>query len=278
MTGTPIGLVGLGLIGGSLARDLAARGHTVVGADADPATRDAALAAGAIQDAFEPGGDAAAALARTGIVVLATPVRAAPGMLRWLARVAPPHAVLTDVGSTKRSILEAAAAAGVGHRFVGGHPMAGDHRSGWDAARSGLFRGATVWLCTTGPEAESAVRTVEALWSGVEAVPRRIDADEHDRRLAWTSHLPQLVASAVGLALRAYGVGAAELGPGGRDVTRLAASDPAVWTDVLLDNADAMGPAMAALGRELDRLRRLAEAGDEPGLRAALEEARSWKA
>jgi prephenate dehydrogenase len=284
-----IAVVGLGLVGGSLARDLAARGYRVIGADQDARMVEAALADGVLAGGFavgEAGGGRGGGVKEAGVVVVATPVRAAVSVLRWLAEAARGDAIITDVGSTKRSIVEAAGAAGLGGRFVGGHPMAGDHGSGWEASRQGLFIGAPVWLCAGEEHAGQAqghhggrpVALVEALWEEVGARPRRIDALEHDQMVAWSSHLPQLLATALGCALNGAGVDRAGLGPGGRDTTRLAGSDPTVWTDILMDNADAVEPALDALMEELVRLRRHIGGLDDASLRAALDDARQWAA
>jgi prephenate dehydrogenase len=305
-----IAVVGLGLMGGSLARDLAAKGHRVIGADADEEVVEAALAEGVIAGAFGVGeagtgtgtagrgrgtgtagrgtGTAGTGTGRgtgggvgeAGLVVVATPVRAAIRVVRWLAGAARGDAVITDLGSTKRSIVEAASAAGLGGRFVGGHPMAGDDRSGWSASRQGLFLGADVWLCPGEPESgvECGVALVEALWEEVGARPRRIDAVAHDHVVAWTSHLPQLLVTALGRALNGAGVDRSRLGPGGREATRLAGSDPAMWTDILVDNADALEPALDALLEELVRLRRQVAGLDDASLRAALDDTRRWAA
>lgn len=281
-----IAVVGLGLMGGSLARDLAARGYRVVAADPDAAALADARAHGVISGTFPVGGDRGGGgggdgseeqgLAEAGLIVVATPVRSALPILRWLAGAAPPRAVLTDVGSTKRSITEAAGAAGLSARFVGGHPMAGDHRSGWAAAREGLFIGSRVWLCAADDRAADAEALVAAMWTEVGARPLTVDAVEHDEMVAWSSHLPQLLASALGCALDGAGVDRSRLGPGGRDTTRLAGSDPALWTDILMDNADALEPALDALLEELVRLRRHIGGLDDASLRATLEDARRW--
>ena len=203
-----VGIVGLGLMGGSLARDLAAAGWRVLGTDRDPAVeaaaRDADIVAGPV------------AMADVDVLVLAVPVRAAPA---WLHRLGPrlgPGATVTDVGSTKRSVVEAAEAAGLGPRFVGSHPMAGDHRSGWAASRTGLFRGAAVWLCPAHDAAPATLARIAGLWEAVGAEPRRIDAHDHDRLLARVSHLPQAAATALAAALARDGVVPDQLGPGGR--------------------------------------------------------------
>jgi prephenate dehydrogenase len=186
-----VAVVGLGLVGGSLARDLAARGCRVLAADRDPDVLAAAIAEGVVAGAFDvrdaigidtvAGTYAAAAaerargaLSEVSLVIIATPVGAAPAVLEWLAAVAPRDAVLTDVGSTKRGIMAAAAAAGVAHRFVGGHPMAGSHRSGWAASCRGLFEGARTWLCAAGTDAAALrKRGVVVGGGGSDAVPHR---------------------------------------------------------------------------------------------------------
>jgi prephenate dehydrogenase len=289
-----VAVVGLGLVGGSLARDLAARGCRVLAADRDPDVLAAAIAEGVVAGAFDvdvvdaigidtvAGTYAAAAaerargaLSEVSLVIIATPVGASPAVLEWLAAVAPRDAVLTDVGSTKRGIMAAAAAAGVAHRFVGGHPMAGSHRSGWAASCRGLFDGVRTWLCAAGADA-AALRSVESLWEVVGATPSLIDAGEHDRHVAWTSHLPQLLSSALGCTLAGAGVTRAGLGAGGRDTSRLAGSDPAMWTDILLANDDEMVPALDALMEELVRFRHHLANRDAAALAQALEAARRW--
>lgn len=269
-----VGIVGLGLIGGSLARDLTDAGWRVTAADQDDETLRAAIDSGAV--------DAELDLEAQGLdlLVIAVPVRAALDVVRRLGGGpdGPSPPVVTDVGSTKRSVVDAAVAAGLGDRFIGGHPMAGDHRSGWSAARSGLFRGAPVWLCPAPGASPSAMRRVESLWAAVGAFTGTIDAAEHDRRLALTSHLPQAAASALAATLASAGLTPDDLGPGGRDVTRLAGSDPDMWTDILLDNADEVGPALDALADALRSLGHEITSGDDSAVRGWLDASRAWSA
>ena len=266
--GRTVGIVGLGLVGGSLARDLAAAGWRVLGTDRDPTTARRARADGVVAGPIDPGA--------VDLVVLAVPVRAAAGWLRSLADSVAPTAVVTDVGSTKRGVVEAAGAAGLGDRFVGSHPLAGDHRSGWTASRTGLFDDAPVWLTPTPETDPGALAAVEALWRAVGGRPRRITAEDHDRLLARISHLPQLAATALAGTLDRAGIEAEQLGPGGRDTTRLAGSDPDMWTDILIENGDEVGPALDALIAELTRLRRAIHGLDDATLRSLLDEARTW--
>ncbi|MGH7448899.1 MAG: prephenate dehydrogenase, partial [Longimicrobiales bacterium] len=216
-----VGIIGLGVIGGSLARDLAARGIRVLAYDLDPAAlraaRDARVVSAPLDPVFANAGDVDA-------VVIALPLGAALAVLDGagdrLARVP----LVTDVCSTKRTMAAAAHRLGLTARFVGSHPLAGDHRSGWEAARADLFRGATVYLCPAAETPAEPVAMLHALWELAGAVPETIDAAEHDRLLAWTSHLPQAASTALGRALARAGVQLDRLGPGGRDMTRLAHS------------------------------------------------------
>lgn len=265
-------VIGLGLVGGSLARDLAAGGVAVTGVDADPAVRREARAAGLVGDVLEPDAPLPPGL---DVVVVAVPLAAVPGVLRALATRGPDAAIVTDVASTKRSVLAAAAAAGLGSRFVGGHPMAGDHRSGWPASRAGLFAGAAVWLCP-GAATDDAVERVRRLWTAIGARPALIDPASHDRLVALGSHLPQAAASALGAVLAHGGVRPDRLGPGGLGATRLAASDPELWTGILLDNGDEIAPALDALASRLGALREHLLQGDAAAVRAWLLEAREW--
>lgn len=265
-----VAIVGLGLIGGSLARDLAARGVRVAGWDQDVAAFQAANAAGIVHQLLGPESDPVDAL------VIAVPVRAAPLMLRRALQYAAGARLITDAGSTKRSIVHAAETMGIGARFVGSHPLAGDHRSGWDASRTGLFDGARVFLSPTASTEPGAMRLAHALWTLAGARPEEMDADAHDQRLAWTSHLPQLVSSALAAALAGQGIARGELGPGGRDVTRLAGSSLGMWTDIALDNADAIVPALQAAEARLRDIRYAIANGDDARLRDLLADAREW--
>jgi prephenate dehydrogenase len=188
--------------------------------------------------------------------VLAVPVQEAPRLLAGIAPGLGSARLVTDVGSTKRAIVAAAATLGVGDRFVGGHPLAGSTGTGWGASREGLFAGATVYLTPAAATADAAMALAAALWEGVGARCEVLDAAAHDRRVAWTSHLPQALSSALAIALSREGVARATLGPGGRDVTRLADSPPELWGAIAAANADELAPALAAVERELRALRR----------------------
>jgi prephenate dehydrogenase len=267
-----VAIVGLGLIGGSLARDLRAREVRVLGYDREPATLAAAAAVGieALRGLTDP------ALGEAGLLVLAVPVTVAAELLPLVARQLGDGCVVTDVGSTKRSIAEAARRAGIGARFAGSHPLAGDHRSGWDASREGLFSGARVFLCPSPDTGEAALAAVRSLWRGVDARLEELGAEEHDRQLAWTSHLPQLAASALAGALASAGWRPDQLGPGGRDATRLAASSPEVWSAISRDNAEPIAAALSALTERLAAFQAALAADDPQAIRRFFELAHRW--
>jgi prephenate dehydrogenase len=266
-------ILGLGLIGGSLARDLSARDVRVLGWDADADSLRAAVAEGVVHHALA--GDLRG-VDQADTVVLAVPVLAAPELLRRLASHLDGVRLVTDVGSTKTSIVEAAQSLGIGARFVGSHPLAGDHRSGWGASRVGLFQDARVFLTRAPSTVPAAMHLASALWTGVGGRPELIDMHMHDVRLVWRSHLPQVVSTALALTLAETGTSPADLGPGGRDVTRLAGSDPAMWADILVDNADALASALAKMSAHLSGLADRVARGDRDALLRLFAEARKW--
>jgi prephenate dehydrogenase len=266
-------ILGLGLMGGSLARDLARRGERAIGYDADPEILAAALAEGVIGGPLDA---SLAGVAGADLVVLALPVDAA---LRSLERIGPllqSDTLVTDLGSTKRGVVRAAESLGMGERFVGSHPLAGDHRSGWEAARAGLYEGACVYLCPAESALPDTLAAIEHFWIHLGATPEVTTAEEHDRRLAWISHLPQVASSALALTLAAGGHQRVSLGPGGRDVTRLAGSSPAMWSAIALQNADLLVAPLEELIGRLSGLAAALERGDEEAVRAFFRGAREW--
>lgn len=252
-----LGLVGLGLIGTSIARAARRRWPTcrIVGVD-----RPDVLLHPAIVDTIDLASSDLQALIDADIVVLAAPVDAIRALLPQLAAVAPQARLILDAGSTKQAIVEGAAAAGL-TKFIGGHPMAGAAAGGPDLSRADLFDGRR-WFLVDTPDGEllaSARAFVEGLGARVEVV----DAATHDLVMAAVSHLPQVVASVL-MALVDETVDEARLGWAGgglRDTTRLAASPPGMWTSVLAANAQHLAPLLIELG---GRLQRIAQRLDDP--------------
>ena len=272
-----LAVLGLGAIGGSLAWQARRAGvASVIGYAPDRNDAVQALKAGAVHDVVDT---PARAVHQADLVVLAAPPAAILGLLEALPAWLPPGALVTDVASIKLPIMERARRAGLASRFAGGHPFAGTHLSGWEAARPDLFIGALTYVCSTGPEGDAAAREVMDFWTQVlGAHPVLIDAAAHDARLAWSSHLPQAVASALATALaRESSLRGAAYGTGLRDTTRLAASPVEMWVEILLLNREPMDRALAAMEGALGELRAILARADREALRAFLTEAAAFR-
>lgn len=254
-----IGIVGLGLIGGSIA--LAVRAAwpsvTVVGIDAEDVCTEATR-----RGVVTRTGLTVDSLEGCALVVLAAPIHVNRRLLAtWPAAVA--GALITDTGSTKRCMREAARAR-PDLRFIGGHPLGGSARGGLAHADGTLFVGRS-WVLTPDEEADTRGLTLlHAFVAGLGASPLTMGADDHDRQLAYASHLPQLAASAlmqtVGAHVGANGLAVA--GPGLVDTTRLASSPADIWRDIAATNADHVADAIDALIQTLTALRDDLVSGD----------------
>ena len=259
-----IGIVGLGLIGGSIA--LAARQlwptALVIAVD-----RKDVLETAMRLHAIDVAADDLIVLAEADLVVLAAPVRQNLALLDRLDEHVRQAAVVTDTGSTKRAMVEAARGLPPRFTFIGGHPLGGAAASGLEHARPDLFKGRP-WLFTPSSGAPSpALDKLLAFARGLGAVPRVVSAAAHDRLLAFLSHLPQLTASAL-MDVVGNGVGEDGLALAGRgliDTTRLASSPPEIWKDVAATNADEIAAALDALIDVLQALREDLADGDELG-------------
>lgn len=283
--GAPLGrvaILGLGLMGGSLARGLSSLGlaERVTGWSPRSTERDAALTAGAVGFAAA---DWRNAVSDADLVVLAIPLAAVVDLLPELAGATPTSTTLTDVASLKEPLVRAAVAADVASRWVGAHPMAGGETSGFWASRADLYEGARVWTVRAGAEEASGdvsdihQRRVDRLWRGLGAEPTPIDAEEHDRLMGLVSHLPQLVSNVLASVLLEEGVDPRHLGPGGRDMTRLAAGNPLMWLDLLEHASEELVEALRSLGREATRAADLLEQQDLEGLELLMKRTRDWK-
>lgn len=268
-----VAIVGLGMIGGSVARGLARRGVDVLGHDANDEHVDAAIAEGVVSRRLS---DDLSDVGSAEAVVIAVDGDSALDVLEVIQAHGDALELIMDVGSTKRTIVARAERLGLAKRFIGAHPFAGDHRSGWFASRADLFMGETAYLCPTPRSEAQAFAAAEAIWISLGAVPVRMDAAEHDALLAWTSHLPHLVSVAVALALAGEGTQRSELGRGGRDVTRLAAGSPGVWTAIALDNGHEIEMALEAVEAQLRALRLSIRERDRECVSAQLSKAREW--
>jgi len=269
-----VGIVGLGLIGGSIA--LAARqtwpAGLVIGVD-----RKDVLERAMILHAIDVAADDPIVLAEADLVILAAPIQQNLELLRELEDNVSGAAVVTDTGSTKRQMVEAAKSLPDRLTFFGGHPLGGAARGGIEHARPDLFAGRP-WLFTPSPGHDvQALDKLMSFASGLGAIPRSVSPEEHDRLLAFISHLPQLTVSAlmhvVGQA--AGGEGLSLSGRGLQDTTRLASSPANIWKEVSATNADELGAALDSLIAVLGELRADLETGQS--IEAVFASANSWR-
>lgn len=277
MRPSSLSVIGLGAIGGSLAWQARLAGvPRVIGYSPSRADQVDALRSSAVTELAD---SAVMAVKGADLVVLAVPTTVTLDLIGRLRGALEPGTVLTDVCSVKAPVLARAAAEGLGDCFAGGHPLAGTHATGFGAARPDRLRGCVVYVCETGaPGGDGAARVVMRFWKDVlEAQPVLIDPAAHDRQLAWTSHLPQAVASALAKTLADRGLAGLSFGSGARDTTRLAASSPDMWVDILLYNRAAVAEALTATEGAVVELRRLLDAEDTTGLREYLAAAQRFR-
>jgi prephenate dehydrogenase len=268
-----LAVVGMGLLGGSLAKAARAGGlaREIVGVGRDRRRLEPALADGTLDTATT---DLRAGMAGADLVVLAAPVATIERLLEAVWPLVGEETLVTDVGSTKAAIVRTAErlAAGAPRPFVGSHPMAGSEQSGYAVARADLFRGATVLVTPAETTDPGAVKGVTGFWEALGAVRALLmEPEVHDRAVAAISHLPHLVAVALVDAVERFEPGAFDVAARGfRDTTRIAAADPVVWEEIFLANRAAVLAGVDAFQHALDDLARAVAAGDAVALRAAL--------
>ncbi|MBF0097204.1 MAG: prephenate dehydrogenase/arogenate dehydrogenase family protein [Magnetococcales bacterium] len=273
-----LAVIGVGLIGGSLARSLRDQSLVgeVVGVNRSRSALEKAEALGVIDYGTT---DAIAAVRDASMVLIATPVRSIAPMVAHIAPFLAPGVVVTDVGSVKQSVVrdcEAAMAAapaatsGKTH-FVGGHPIAGREHVGVEHSFATLFAGSRTVLTPTAQTASDALELVRLVWEATGSYVEVMDAAYHDQVLAATSHLPHLMAYSVVNTLsdledqiRAevfrYAAG------GFRDFTRIASSDPSMWRDICLENRTAILSILERVRHDLDRLVEQIDSGNGDAL------------
>lgn len=275
-----LALVGLGLIGGSLARALREAGAvaSIRGYDRDPEQVRQALALGVIDSA---GSDASDAVREADIAVIAVPVLATAAALQACKPGLSAGTIVTDVGSTKQSVLAAArdVFGTLPPRFVAAHPIAGTEKSGVAHSQAGLFRGHRLILTPHETQDAEALAAVEALWQAAGARVVKMDAARHDAIFAATSHLPHLLAySFVEMLTRLEGADAdifPNAGGGFRDFTRIASSSPRMWHDIIRANSEEVARLLRQQIDELEQLHEMIEQGRWELLREVFERARA---
>ncbi len=255
-----IAVIGLGLLGGSVAA--AARCHgvatTVAGASRSKDAQNFALRRHWVDEV----GNAREAASGADLVVLATPVYAMAEVLQGLAPALHSDAIVTDVGSVKAQLAETLPGLLPGGVcYVGSHPMAGSHERGIEHARADLFEDSPCVVTDSGqPEAQ---RRVCSFWRALGARVVMRDPAAHDDQVAWTSHTPHVLAFGFAAALARAPKGSGDLtGTGFRDFTRIAESDPELWSDILTANRKALGAPLAAVSEAIRELGQAIEAND----------------
>ena len=266
-----LAVIGVGMIGGSLARALKERDLVgeVVGVNRSRASLEKALALGVIDRGTT---DAAQAVHDATLVLVATPVRAIAPVVAYLAPHLAPGTVVTDVGSVKKSVVDACEAhMPSGVHFVGGHPIAGREHVGVEASFAALFEGSRTILTPTPHTPSDALERVRLVWEAAGSHVEIMEAGYHDQVLAATSHLPHLMAYNVVNTLsdmedhiRAevfrYAAG------GFRDFTRIASSDPTMWRDICLENREAILEILARFKKDLDKVTQQIDEGNGDAL------------
>jgi len=268
-----IAIVGVGLIGGSLglaikARRLAAR---VIGVGRSATSLAEARRRGAVTETTT---DLAAAASQADLVVVATGVASIPDLLDAVDAAVRPGTLITDAGSTKSSIVAAwekrrRVRRG---RFVGAHPIAGSHQRGPAAAAADLFTGRVTVVTPAAATPSADAEAIGGFWSAVGTTVYMMTARDHDRLLAATSHAPHVIAAAIAAATPAA---ARHFTAGGwRDTTRIAAGDPELWADILLDNARAVAQSLSRIAAATEKMLVALEKNDRRKLVALLKRAK----
>ncbi|MBK6658696.1 MAG: prephenate dehydrogenase/arogenate dehydrogenase family protein [Proteobacteria bacterium] len=271
-------VIGVGLIGGSLACALRKAGKVerVIGVGRGIANLEQAVALGVI-DSYSQ--DAAQAVADADMVVIGATLGSTADILARIAPALGPHAIVTDVGSTKASVVAAARAA-LGaqfSRFVPGHPIAGTEHSGAQAAFAELYVGHRVILTPEADTDAQALATVQSMWQATGARVTQMSVTDHDRVLAATSHLPHMLAFTL-VDLLAEASDADDIfafaAGGFRDFTRIASSNPEMWRDIALANRDALLTICGAYAARLERLMQALRDGDGATLELSFKRAK----
>lgn len=259
-----LSILGVGLLGGSigLAVKKLTSGGEIVGYGHRASTLETAMKMGAIDRSTT---SAAEAVRGADLVILCTPVGTFRSLLQEIAGGLTSGAIITDVGSTKRSIVRLAEELlPKTVHFVGSHPMAGSEKRGVEFAKADLFNGALCILTPTRQTNAGALAKVENFWAELGMRTKRLSPDDHDRLICDVSHLPHALAASL-VAMQSDD--ALELaGKGFQDTTRVAAGDAGLWRDILLDNADCVKASIARLRNQLDELEKRLDPGQSKAL------------
>jgi prephenate dehydrogenase len=263
-----VAVVGIGLIGGSMAAALRLAGHEVRGFDSTPGRGAVAVSRGLVD---QSAGTLDECVRDADTVILATPVAAILSLLSQVDALTSDDTLILDAGSVKADVVNAMAALSRPGRAIGGHPIAGTEASGPEAADAQLLAGRTFALCPSRRTTPGTAERAAALVRSMGALPIRLEADRHDAVVARTSHLPQVASTALALCLEHADLSLA--GPGVRDMTRLARSDAGIWGDIVRLNRANIAEAMREFARRFDDIGRMVESGDTSALADAMQRA-----
>jgi prephenate dehydrogenase len=260
-----VAVVGLGLIGGSMAASLRRAGHEVRGFDNLAVRTAVGMERGLIDAEAASLEDCVGA---SEIVILATPVPVILSLLPSIDTLAPKDALVVDTGSVKAAVVDMMGHLDRAERAIGGHPMAGTESSGPEVASADLLVNRTFALCPSARTSRESKDRAAALVLEMGSLPAFVEAGRHDDVVARTSHLPQLVSTALALCLEPDD--RALIGPGIRGMTRLARSDARMWTEIVYLNRDSIAEAMRIFSRHFEELARTVEDEDMPALCEAM--------
>ncbi|MFB3784938.1 MAG: prephenate dehydrogenase [bacterium] len=273
-----LGIVGVGLLGGSLGLALKSRAPDIqiTGIGRSEERLAAALRRGAIDQyalgsaVIDPPLDA---------LVICTPVRLVPAALRTALPSLAPQALVTDVGSTKAGLVrQCEELAEDAVWFIGSHPIAGSHQTGVQAAKANLFHNKVCVVTATGRSHPPALEAITGLWRFLGMKVIHMDPGEHDHFLAFSSHLPHIAAAALCHAAMGKGKSIeALLGRGFRDTTRVAGGDPGLWLDICMENRESLRDSLLVLQRWIADFLSWLDHGDEAAILQFLAEAQEWK-
>lgn len=266
-----LSILGTGLLGGSIGLAVRSRisNCEITGYGHRAATRENAVKIGAVDQSYD---NPCNAVRDCDLVILATPVGVFESLLHMIAPALSPGAIVTDVGSTKRNIVQLAEKILPAHaHFIGSHPIAGSEKRGVDFARADLFENAQCLITPTSASHAEALVAVEGFWRQLGMRTLRLSPAAHDQYLADISHLPHAVAAALVLMQSQAALDLA--GKGFVDTTRIASGDPGLWRDIFLDNRDNLRHGAERLRENLDRLIQMLDQGDGAAISQWLEQA-----
>ena len=275
-----IGFIGLGLIGGSIARALRQQfpDCSIIAFDKSRQTLALAVQEGVVQTACSA---VDSAFSGCDYIFLCTPVSCSAAYLPQLRELMSPGCILTDVGSVKTSIHEAVAQLGLSGRFIGGHPMAGSEKSGFENSRAQLIENAYYVLTPGEGVAPERVREFTELISALRAIPIVLDRREHDRVTGTISHLPHIIAAALVNFVRDTdtpdGLMKALAAGGFKDITRIASSSPAMWQQICVENAGNISAILGGYIAALEKARALVDSRDENALYSMFDSSKNYR-